>query len=157
MHQGTLLGLLLFSVMINSLSKKFPDRRKFVDDLTVVETCYWNLVSNPKSILNDIADDAPVLDMRVNPSKSMIMPTCFLKTSTLFLKLILQDKSVSSYKLLGVTNSSNLKCGIQVKDIFHKANASVSFLKLFNKFKVSSPILYGSMLSLSARILKVSK
>ena len=56
--QGALLGPLLFSITISSLAMEFPDRWKFVDDLTVVETCYRNLVSNPMSILNDIADEA---------------------------------------------------------------------------------------------------
>ena len=50
----------------------------------VVETCYRNLISNPMSILNDIVDDASDLDVRVNPSKSLIMPICLLKTSPRF-------------------------------------------------------------------------
>ena len=65
--QGTLLGALLFPVMINSLLEEFIDRWKFVDDLMLVETCYQNLVRNPMSSLNDIADDATDSDMRVNP------------------------------------------------------------------------------------------
>ena len=100
--QGILLGPLLFSVMINSLAKEFPDRWKFVDDLTVVETYYRNLVNNTMSILNDIADDTAVLDMRVNPSKTMIMPICFLKTSSVFLTPIPPGISVSSLSYLGL-------------------------------------------------------
>jgi len=46
------------------------------------------------SILNNVEDDAANLDMRVNPSKSMIMPVCFFKTSALFLNRILPDISV---------------------------------------------------------------
>ena len=73
------LGFLLFSVMTNNLAKEFLDRWKFVDNLTAVETCYQSLVRNPMSILSDVVDDTAILDMRVNPSKSMIMPICFLK------------------------------------------------------------------------------
>ena len=86
-----------------------------------------------------IVDETMVLDMRVNPSKSMIMPITFLKTSPLFLNQIPPDISVSSFKLLGVTISSNLKWDIHVKDIVHKANASMSLLKLLNKFNVPPP------------------
>ena len=134
--QGTLLGPLLFSVMINSLAKEFPDRWKFVDDLTVVETCFRNLISDPMSILNEIGDEALDLDMTVNPSKSMIMPICFLKSSPYFLNPIPPEISVSSFKLLGVTISSNLKWDIHVNDIIHRANVSIALLKLLNKFSV---------------------
>jgi len=71
-----------------------------VDDITVIATCYRNLISNPMSILNDIADDAAELDIRVNSSKSMIIPICFLKTSAHFFNPIPPDSSVPSFKLL---------------------------------------------------------
>ena len=120
--QGTLLAPLLFSVMINSLTKEVPDCWKFVDDLTI--------------ILNEIGSEALDLDMTVNPSKSMIMPICFLKSSPCFLNSIPPEIYVSSVKLLGVTISSNLKWVIHVKDIIHKANASIALLKLLNKYSV---------------------
>ena len=75
---------LLFSVMVNSLAKEVPDRCKFVDDLTIGESCFRNLISDPMSILNEIGSEALDLDMTVNPSKSMIMPICFLKSSPCF-------------------------------------------------------------------------
>ena len=82
--QGTFLGYLLFSVTINSIGKEFPNRWRFVDDLTVVETCLGNLISDPMSILDEIGNEALDLDKTVNPSKSMIMPISFLKSSLLF-------------------------------------------------------------------------
>jgi hypothetical protein len=91
------------------------------------------------SILNDIGDDALDLDMTVNPSKSMIMPISFLKSSPCFLNPVPPEVSVSSFKLLGVTISSNLKWDIHVKDIIHRANVSFALLKLLNKFSVPLP------------------
>ena len=135
---------------------RFLDRWKFVDDLTVVETCYQSLVRNTMSILSDVADDTAILDMRVNPSKSMIMPISFLKTSPLFLNPIPPDISLSSFKLLGASVSSNLKWDIPVKDNVHKANASTFLLMFLNKFNAPPhPILYGSILPLSAHILNM--
>ena len=93
---------------MNSLVKEFPDRWKFVDELTVVETCYRNLVSKPMSMFNDIEDDADDIDVGVIPSKFMIMPICFHRTSFLFLKPIPPNIFVASFKLLVVTFSSNL-------------------------------------------------
>ena len=107
----------------------------------VLETCYQNLVRNLMSILNDIEDEAAFLDMRVNPSKSMIMQICFLKTSPLFLNPIPSDISVSYLKLFGVIISSNLKWDTCVKDIVDNVNESMSFLKLLNKFNVPPLIL----------------
>ena len=66
----------------------------------------------------------------------MIMPICFLKSSPCFLNPIPPEMYVSSVKLLGVTISSNLKWDIHVKDIIHKANASIALLKLLNKYSV---------------------
>ena len=83
-----------------------------------------------------LEDEASDLNMTVNPSKSMIMPICFLKSSPHFLSPIPPEISVSSFKLLGVTISSNLKWGIHVKDITHRANVSIALLKLLNKFSV---------------------
>ena len=91
------------------------------------------------SILNDIGDDALDLDMTVNPSKSMTMPISFLKSSPCFLNPIPPEIPVSSFKLVGVTISSNLKWDIHDTDIHHRANASIALLKLLNKFSVPFP------------------
>ena len=88
------------------------------------------------SILEEIGDEALDLDMTVNLSTSMIMPICFLKSSPIFLNPIPPEIYASSVKLLGVTISSNFKRDIHVKDIIHKANASIALLKLLSKYSV---------------------
>jgi len=75
--QGTLLGQILFLTMINSLCVNIPDRRKFVDDLTVLETCFKNLKSNP---MESIPDDAVASNIRVNTLKSTVLTISFSKT-----------------------------------------------------------------------------
>ena len=88
------------------------------------------------SILNEIESEALDLDMTVNPSKSMIMPICFLKSTPCFLNPIPPEIYASSVKLLGVTISSILKWDIHVKDIIHKVNASIALLKLLSNYSV---------------------
>ena len=132
--QGTILGPLLFSLMINSLSTLYDNRWKFVDDLTVLEICHKNIFSNPMGILQDIACEASSLDMTVNPSKSAIVSVSFLKSPPLFLAPIPPETSVTSLKLLGVTISSNLKWDAHINNILRQANSSLSLLKLLNKF-----------------------
>ena len=77
------------------------------DYLTIIETCFRDLIGDPMSILNEIGDEALDLVMTANPSKSMIMPISFLKSSPCFLNPISHEISVSSFKLLGVTMSSS--------------------------------------------------
>ena len=139
--QGTLLGPLLFSVMINSLAKEVSDRLKFVNNLKIVESCFINLISDPMSILNEIGSEALDLDMTVNPSKSMIMPICFLKSSPCFLNPIPPEIYVSSVKLLGVTISSDLMWDIHVEDTIRKANVFITLLKLLNKYSAPFSLL----------------
>jgi len=56
--QGTILGTLLFLIMINELAISIPDRWKYVDDLSIAELCYKNIQSSAATIMADISDDA---------------------------------------------------------------------------------------------------
>ena len=88
------------------------------------------------SILSEIGGETLGTDVTVNPSKSMILPICFLKSSPCFLNPFPPEISVYSFKLFGVTIPSNLNLDIYVKGIIHRANAAITLLKLLNK---SSP------------------
>ena len=133
--QGTLLGPILFLTMINNLGVYFPDRWKFVDDLTVLETCSKNSKSNPMYILESISAEALTDDMKVNPLKSTVLTINFLKTPPSFSCPIPPEMSVTTMKLLGVTISSDLKWDCHINDILKRANAAFSLLKLLKKFK----------------------
>ena len=85
-------------------------------------------------ILHDIAGEASSLDMTVNPCKSTILSVSFLKSPPLFLHPIPPEISASSFKLLGVTISSDLKWDTHVNNILHQANLSLFLLNLLDKF-----------------------
>ena len=78
--QRTLLGPLLFLVMINEIGKELPQRWKYVDDLSILEVCHRNIKSDPVEILTQCSDESKNLNMTVNPTKSQIMfPTLLNK------------------------------------------------------------------------------
>jgi len=70
--------------MINSLGVNFPDRCKFVDDLTVLKNMFQKFKSNPMGILDSVSDEAVSSDMRVNPLTSTILTTSFLRNPPSF-------------------------------------------------------------------------
>ena len=76
--QGTKLGPVLFSVMVNDLVSTWPKRAKYVDDLTILEI----IPRNSPSYLNCIVDDIQCFshrnNMRLNPAKCKGMTIDFL-------------------------------------------------------------------------------
>ena len=133
--QGSLLGPILFLTMINSLGVDFPGRWKFVDDLTVLKTCFKNLKSNSMDILESISDEAVASVMRVNTLKPTVLTINFLKTPPSFSCPIPPEISVNTMKLLGVTISGYLKWDCHVNDILKRTNTEFFLLKLLNKFR----------------------
>ena len=77
--QSTLLGQLLFLVMINDLVTTLDDRWKYVDDLSLIECCRKHLPSRAGSLMNDICQEANVDKMTVNFDKSVILTFSFFK------------------------------------------------------------------------------
>ena len=133
--QGTLLGLLLFLIIINGLATEHTDCWKFVDDMSLLEKSFRkNLKSSAMEIMEDISSDAAQADMTVNAKKSNIMTISFLKSTPSFKQPIPPEMSVQQCKLLGITISSNLKWEVHVTNITKQANLALSTLKFFFKF-----------------------
>ena len=76
--QGTILGPVLFAVMVNDLVQSWGARIKFVDDLTVLEV----VPRNSPSLLNVVVDDIHAFavnnNMRLNPRKCKSISVDFL-------------------------------------------------------------------------------
>ena len=103
---------------------RFPDRWKFVDDLTVLETCFKNFKSNPMDIQEQISNEAVAGDMRVDPLKSNIFKINFLKPPISFFCPIPTEMSVNSMTLLVVTISSDLKWDCHVNELLKRTNTA---------------------------------
>ena len=75
---GTKLGPVLFSVLVNDLVTSWPNRAKYVDDLTLLEI----VRRNSPSLLNFIVDEVQYFtgnnNMQFNPAKCRTMTIDFL-------------------------------------------------------------------------------
>ena len=110
--QGTKLGLILFSVMVNDLVSTWPKRAKYVDDQTILEI----IPRNSPSYLNCIVDDIQCFshrnNMRLNPAKCKAMTIDFLDYNSCIWRRICTGgvviESVKAIKFLGVYISEDL-------------------------------------------------
>ena len=120
--------------MINEIGMEFPQRWKYVDDLSILEVCHRNIKSDPVEILTQCSDKSKNLNMTVNPTKSQIMTINFMKSTPAFCDPIPCEMLVKHVKILGVTISNDLKWETHVSNIVKQANVSLSIFKLLNKF-----------------------
>ena len=137
--QGTILGPVLFAVMVNDLVQSWGARIKFVDDLTVLEV----VTRNSPSLLNVVVDDIHAFDvnynMRLNPRKCKSMTVDFLYYNSCVPRPIAAGGSdieqVSTLKLLGVHVSEDLTwavhCDYIVKKATQEVQSSVGWPSLF--------------------------
>ena len=111
--QGTKLGVILFSIMTNSLLRAWNLRIKFVDDTTALEIIPRNSVSLLNFAANDIFEFSNEHKMKLNPSKCNEMLINFMSNHNFVINPIILGNNVieriSTYKLLGVYISSDLK------------------------------------------------
>ena len=116
--QGTILGPVLFAVMVNDLVQSLGTRIKFV------------VLRNSPSLLNVVVDDIHAVavnnNMRLNPRKCKSMTVDFLQYNSCVPRPIavggFDIEQVSTFKLLGVHLSQDLTWAVHCDYIVKKAN-----------------------------------
>ena len=79
--QGTKLGPILFSILVNPLLKDWQGRVKFVDDTTLLEIVRRCSPSLMCTVVDEISQFASSRGMELNPKKCKEMIISFLKYS----------------------------------------------------------------------------
>ena len=91
MPQGTILGPLLFIIMVNDLAVNHEDMWKYVDDTSLSETIGKCRQGNLQSIINDIDQWCTENDMMLNHSKCEELTISFAKDAPNLRPLFIED------------------------------------------------------------------
>ena len=157
--QGTVLGPILFMIMINDLLVNWNDRWKYVEDSSVSETLSRNQSLNFQTILDGIMLWCARNNMSLNPRKCKEILVCFWKNNPNFPSLTVDDQPievVKSAKLLGVIVNEDLKWNDHVDYIVKKSAKRLYMLRLLKRARCDTKTLISVYFSCIRPILEYS-
>ena len=134
--QGTILGPILFLVMINDLLEDWQDRWKYVDDTNATECIRPNCPSHLQDVVNDVTTWTINNNMKLNISKCKELIIDFAKDKRSFEPLTVSGnpiKLVESEKILGLVVQNNLKWNLHVDNIVKKSSKRLYMLRLLKR------------------------
>ena len=126
----------MFLVMVKKLAESYPERQKYVNDLSLPEICCKDSPSNAYGIIKDIKNHAASSNMVVNMDKSVVLSISFLRTKPTYYPLLHQQQMVALIKLLGVHISSDMKWDKEVGSRVKRGNMGISAMKLLSRYGV---------------------
>ena len=139
--QGTTLGVILFAVMTNNLLRDWHLRIKFVDDTTALEILPRNGISLLNVAVNDIHKFSVEHNMKLNAKKCKEMLINFMQNDYFTTRpTVLGNNTaecVTTYKLLGIIISNDLKWNEHIDYISKKASKRLYSLRILKKVGVN--------------------
>lgn len=134
--QGSVLGPVLFLVMINDLLIDWSDRWKYVDDSTFAERVSSTGNSELQELVNVIYDWTKVNHMKLNIGKCKELIIDFAKEKHDFLPLTINNVGIErtkSARILGLFVQDNLKWNEHVNHIVKKAGKRLYMLRVLKR------------------------
>ena len=134
--QGTVLGPVLFLVMINNLLAEWPDRWKYVDDSTAAENVMPYCNSKLQDLVDYIYNWTVKNNMKLNVTKGKEMVVDFSKGKRNFPSLVIDNievERINSARILGVMIQNNMNWCEHVARIVKKAGKRLYMLRLLKR------------------------
>jgi hypothetical protein len=143
MPQGTWLGPVVFLILINDLQSAIPIH-KFVDDTTLTAIIGQDQMDRMPTAFADLLSWSEVNKMQVNTSKTLEMIIGPLAQHQPPLLTINQSTVLraTTFKLLGVTVSNDLRWKEHVASVYSKAQKRLHYLRLLKRAGVSTSDMY---------------
>ena len=138
--QGTILGPLLFLIMVNDLAITHENRWKYVDDTSLSETIKKGKENHLQTVIDDIEKWCVENDMVLNHNKCKELIISFAKETPDFPPLLIGDHCISrvpSAKVLGLLLSSDLRWNLHIEYVVAKASKRLYFLRVLKRSGVN--------------------
>ena len=134
--QGTRLGPIVFSAVINDACQNFSDQMhcwKYVNDLSLVETRLANEQSGLQETIDALVQWSENSNVRLNPTKCTTMEINFMKEPPVPSVFYIKDNALEqseTVKLLGVQIQQDLKWDTHINTILQRANGRFHMLRV---------------------------
>ena len=138
--QGTVLGPLLFIIMVNENWDPTSRIYKYVDDTTIAVAYKPGNTPPIQQILQRVSEWTKANNMKINPNKCAVLSYKFNEKPVTLPPLSIdgsQLKLVNSVSLLGAKLSDDLKWTLNTENIITKCNAKLYMLSKLKAFKVA--------------------
>ena len=138
--QGTLLGPISFLAMINDAATSTDNRLKYVDDLTIFESCPVDNIESASSLqgtVTGIYEWAKENKMVLNTDKCHVMHICTAKKPLVLPDITIAGESIpicSEVKLLGVNIANNMTWDEQVNNIVARGSKALYMLYIMRRY-----------------------
>ena len=138
--QGTLLGPIAFLAMLNDAAGNTHNRLKYVDDLTIYQSCPIDSVeenSTLQDLTNDISQWATQSKMVINADKCQVMHFYTAKKPLVLPDIVIGGKSIpisTASKLLRVKISNSITWQEHVNDLVTRGSRALYMPYVMRRF-----------------------